>query len=444
MMERIFKRKLYDRLLEWKQNQNGKTAILIEGARRVGKSTLVEQFAKKEYESYILIDFNKASSDVVSLFGNLMNLDFIFMQLQAIYNVVLKQRNSVIIFDEVQQCPQARQAIKYLVADGRYDYIETGSLISIKKNTKDITIPSEEDRISMFPMDYEEFRWALGDEATMPLLRMFYEKRMPLDKAHRAKMRDLRLYMLVGGMPQAVNAYLETNNLGMVDRVKRGIIRLYQEDFQKLDPTGRLETLFMEIPSQLSQSSNRYKPYSVLGSIDDSKLFEYMKNLEDSKTTLFSYHSNNPNVGMSLTKDISRFKIFCADTGLFVTLAFWDKDYTENIIYQKLLSDKLTANLGYVYENLIAQMLAAAGNKLFYYTWAKDSTHNYEIDFLLSRGAKLNPIEVKSSGYNAHASLDAFCEKYSNVVDNRYLIYTKDLKKDAQTLLLPVYMTPLL
>lgn len=444
MMERIFKRKLYDRLLEWKQNQNGKTAILIEGARRVGKSTLVEQFAKKEYESYILIDFNKASSDVVSLFGNLMNLDFIFMQLQAIYNVVLKQRNSVIIFDEVQKCPQARQAIKYLVADGRYDYIETGSLISIKKNTKDITIPSEEDRISMFPMDYEEFRWALGDEATMPLLRMFYEKRMPLDKAHRAKMRDLRLYMLVGGMPQAVNAYLETNNLGMVDRVKRGIIRLYQEDFQKLDPTGRLETLFMEIPSQLSQSSNRYKPYSVLGSIDDSKLFEYMKNLEDSKTTLFSYHSNDPNVGMSLTKDISRFKIFCADTGLFVTLAFWDKDYTENIIYQKLLSDKLTANLGYVYENLIAQMLAAAGNKLFYYTWAKDSTHNYEIDFLLSRGAKLNPIEVKSSGYNAHASLDAFCEKYSNVVDNRYLIYTKDLKKDAQTLLLPVYMTPLL
>lgn len=444
MMERIFKRKLYDRLLEWKQNQNGKTAILIEGARRVGKSTLVEQFAKKEYESYILIDFNKASSDVVSLFGNLMNLDFIFMQLQAIYNVVLKQRNSVIIFDEVQQYPQARQAIKYLVADGRYDYIETGSLISIKKNTKDITIPSEEDRISMFPMDYEEFRWALGDEATMPLLRMFYEKRMPLDKAHRAKMRDLRLYMLVGGMPQTVNAYLETNNLGMVDRVKRGIIRLYQEDFQKLDPTGRLETLFMEIPSQLSQSSNRYKPYSVLGSIDDSKLFEYMKNLEDSKTTLFSYHSNDPNVGMSLTKDISRFKIFCADTGLFVTLAFWDKDYTENIIYQKLLSDKLTANLGYVYENLIAQMLAAAGNKLFYYTWAKDSTHNYEIDFLLSRGAKLNPIEVKSSGYNAHASLDAFCEKYSNVVDNRYLIYTKDLKKDAQTLLLPVYMTPLL
>lgn len=201
MMERIFKRKIYDRLLEWKQNQNGRTAILIEGARRVGKSTLVEQFAKNEYESYILIDFNKASSDVVSLFGNLMNLDFIFMQLQAIYNVVLKRRNSVIIFDEVQQCPQARQAIKYLVADGRYDYMETGSLISIKKNTKDITIPSEEDRISMYPMDYEEFRWALGDEATIPLLRMFYEKRMPLDKAHRAKMRDLRLYMLVGGMP---------------------------------------------------------------------------------------------------------------------------------------------------------------------------------------------------------------------------------------------------
>lgn len=257
-------------------------------------------------------------------------------------------------------------------------------------------------------------------------------------------MRDLRLYMLVGGMPQAVSAFLDTNNLSMVDDVKRGIIKLYQDDFQKLDPTGRLETMFMEIPSQLGRNSNRYKPYSVLGNVDDGKLLEYMRNLEDSKTVLFSYHSNDPNVGMSLTKDLFRFKMFCADTGLFVTLAFWDKSYTENIIYQKLLGDKLSANLGYVYENLIAQMLTATGNKLFYYTWPKDKTHNYEIDFLLSRGAKLYPIEVKSSGYNAHASLDAFCEKFSNVVDRRYLIYTKDLKTDSQTLLLPVYMTPLL
>lgn len=443
-MERIFKRKAYDKLLKWKQEQKGKTAILVEGARRVGKSTLVETFAKNEYETYILIDFNQVSKEVIALFDNLMNIDFIFLQLQAFYNVVLIERKSVIIFDEVQKCPKARQAIKYLVADGRYDYIETGSLISIKKNTKDITIPSEEERIALFPMDYEEFRWALGDNASMQLLRMCFEKSMSLEGAHRDKMRDLRLYMLVGGMPQTVNTFLDTNNLSLVDKVKRNIIKLYQDDFQKLDATGRLGTLFMEIPSQLSQIGNRYKPYAILGNISNEKLLEYMQNLEDTKTVLFSYHSNDPNVGMSLTKDISKFKIFCADTGLFITLAFWDKDYTENVIYQKLLSDKLSANLGYVYENLVAQMLTATGNRLFYYTWPKDSTHNYEIDFVLSHGAKLNPIEVKSSGYNAHASLDAFCNKFSNIVDKRYLIYTKDLKKDGQTLLLPVYMTPFL
>ena len=443
-MDRLFKRKLYDRLLEWKRVEDGKSAILVEGARRVGKSTLVEQFAKNEYESYILIDFNEASEEVKSLFSDLMNKDYIFLQLQAIYNVVLKERKSVIIFDEVQKCPLARQAIKYLVKDGRYDYIETGSLISIKKNTKNITIPSEEERVTLYPMDYEEFRWALGDEASVSLLRTFYEKRLPLDKAHRDKMRDFRLYMLVGGMPQAVNAYIETNNFSLVDHVKRGIIKVYQEDFQKLDGSGRLETLFMEIPSQLSQTNNRYKPYAVLGDVDDDKLLEFLKDLEDSKTTLFSYHSNAPNVGMSLTKDISKFKIFCADTGLFVTLAFWDKDHTENIIYQKLLNDKLSTNLGYVYENVIAQMLAASGNKLFYYTWPKDETHSYEIDFLLSRGAKLHPIEVKSSGYKTHKSLDVFCQKYSHIVEKRYLIYTKDLKKDEDTLMLPVYMTPFL
>lgn len=440
-MERIFKRKLYDRLLEWKHVQNGKTAILIEGARRVGKSTLVELFAKNEYESYILIDFNEASEDVKSLFNNLMNMDYIFLQLQAIYNVVLKKRKSVIVFDEVQNCPPARQAIKYLVKDGRYDYIETGSLISIKKNTKNITLPSEEERATLYPMDYEEFRWAMGDEATVPVLRTFYEQRIPLDRAFREKIRDFRLYMLVGGMPQAVEAYLETNNFSMVDLAKRSILRIYQDDFQKLDPTGRLETLFMEIPSQLSQTSNRYKPYAVLGDVDEDKLIELMKDLEDSKTVLFSYHSNDPNVGMSLTKDISKYKIFCADTGLFVTLAFWDKDRTENVIYQKLLNDKLSTNLGYIYENVIAQTLAASGNKLFYYTWPKDNNHNYEIDFLLSHGSKLCPIEMKSSGYKTHKSLDMFCEKFSARVGERYLIYTKDYRQDGTTTLLPVMMT---
>ncbi|MBO4600483.1 MAG: ATP-binding protein [Bacteroidales bacterium] len=440
-MDLIFKRKLYDSLLEWKRVRNGKTAILIEGARRVGKSTLVEQFAKNEYESYILIDFNEASTEVKSLFENLMNLDFIFLQLQSLYNVVLKKRKSVIIFDEVQNCPLARQAIKYLVKDGRYDYIETGSLISIKKNTKNITLPSEEERVTLHPMDYEEFRWAQGDEASVPLLHTFYENRLPLEQSFRDKIRDFRLYMLIGGMPQAVSTYIETNNFSMVDSAKRGIIQIYRDDFQKLDPTGRLETLYMEIPSQLNQTANRYRPYAILGNVGGDKLMEMMRNLEDSKTTLFSYHSNDPNVGMSLTKDISKYKIFCADTGLFVTLAFWDKDYTENDIYQKLLYDKLNTNLGYIYENMIAQMLAASGNKLFYYSWPKDATHSYEIDFLLSKGHKLYPIEVKSSGYSTHKSLDAFCEKFSSRVGERYLIYTKDFRKDGETTLLPVFMT---
>lgn len=441
-MSRIFKRKLYDRLLQWKTQRRGKVALLVEGARRVGKSTLVEQFAKNEYDSYILIDFNKASQRVKSLFDDLMDIDFIFLQLQTIYNKVLTARRSVIVFDEVQTCPKARQAIKYFVADGRYDYIETGSLISIAKNTRDITIPSEEERIVMHPMDFEEFRWALGDTATMPLLRQFFEKRLPLMQAHRSKMKDLRLYVLVGGMPQAVNEYLETNNLSMVDLVKRDIIRLYLDDFQKIDSSRRIEQLFKNIPAQLNQNSNRYKPYSVLGSVEGDKLQGLLRELEDSKTVLFAFHSNNPSVGMSLHQDTSKFKLFCADTGLFVTLAFWDKDFTENVIYEKLLTDTLNANLGYVYENLVAQMLVASGNNLFYYSWAKDATHNYEIDFLLSRGAKICPIEVKSSGYKTHASLDAFCNKFSQVVLQKYLFYGKDLQKEGNTLLLPFYMVP--
>ncbi len=443
-MNRIFKRKLYNRLLQWKTTRNGKTAILVEGARRVGKSTLVEQFAQNEYSSYILIDCNKASKRVISLFDDLMDIDFIFLQLQTIYNTTLTARQSVIIFDEVQACPRARQAIKYLVADGRYDYIETGSLISIAKNTKDITIPSEEERISMHPMDYEEFRWALGDTVSLPLLQQFFDKRLPLMQAHRSKMRELRLYALVGGMPQAVNEYLETNNLSMVDLVKRDIIRLYLDDFQKIDSSRRIEQLFKNIPSQLNQNSSRYKPYSVLGNLESEKLQGLFREMEDSKTVLFAFHANDPNVGMALHKDVSKFKLFCADTGLFVTLAFWDKDFTENIIYEKLLSDKLNANLGYVYENLVAQMLTASGNNLYYYSWAKDATHNYEIDFLLSRGSKICPIEVKSSGYKTHASLDAFGEKFSQVISQKYLFYGKDLQKDGNALLLPFYMVPLL
>ena len=443
-MDHIFKRKLYNRLLEWKEEQQGRTAILVEGARRVGKSTLVEQFAKQEYDSYILIDFNKAPKVVFELFNDLTDLDNIFLFLQQYYQVVLKPRKSLIIFDEVQDCPKARQAIKYLVADGRYDYIETGSLIRIKKNTKDITIPSEEERITMFPMDYEEFRWALGDNVTVDILRQLFDDHRVLGAIHRKAMYNFRLYMLVGGMPQAVDTYLSTNNLSLVDKIKRDIIRLYLDDFQKIDPSGNAERLFLHIPAQLSSGITRYQPYPVIGDKSESKLTALLQALSESKTTLFCHHCTDPNVGMSLFEDLSRYKIYLADTGLFVTLCFWDKSYTENVIYNKLLTDKLEANLGYLYENAVAQMLAAAGNKLFYYTFPKDEKHNYEIDFLLSRGNKLMPIEVKSSGYRTHKSLDVFCERFSSRVGERILLYTKDYCKDGTTSCLPVYFTPFL
>lgn len=444
MEQRVFRRKIYDDILDWKRKNDGRTALLVEGARRIGKSTIVEEFARNEYKSYILIDFNTASAEVKSLFDDLMNLEFIFLRLQQAYSTQLFERNSVIVFDEVQQCSKARQAIKYLVKDGRYDYIETGSLISIRKNIENITIPSEEDRIQMNPMDYEEFRWALGDTVTVPLLKTFWEKKIPLGAAHRDAMRNLRLYLLVGGMPQAVNAYLDTNNLRTVDEVKRKIILLYREDFAKIDKTGKVSNLFMSVPAALSRNASRYVPSSIIGNVANDKMSELLMNLEDSKTVNIAHHADDPNIGLPVSANYDKFKIFLADTGLFVTLAFWDKDFTENIIYDKLLSDKLSVNLGYVYENLIAQMLVASGNRLFYHTWKKDEKHYYEIDFLLSRGTKLCPVEVKSSGYKAHASLDAFCDKYSARVGSRYLIYTKDLTKDNGTTLLPAYMTPLL
>lgn len=445
MATRVFKRKIYQCMVEWKGNYQGNSALLVEGARRIGKSTIVEEFAKNEYQSYILIDFNEASKEVKALFDDLMDIDYIFLFLQNAYHTPLYERKSVIIFDEVQQCPKARQAIKYLVKDGRYDYIETGSLISIHKNTKDISIPSEENRIEMFPMDYEEFRWAMGDNTSIPLLHQAFEKKMSLGEGiNRMKMRDLRLYMLIGGMPQAVNTYIETNNLQFVDNVKRQIIQLYADDFRKIDPTGKISKLFLSIPAQLSKNYLRYQPSSVIGKIAANKIDEFILDLEDSKVVNIAYHTNDPNVGMSLTADINKYKLYLGDTGLFVTLAFWDKDFTENIIYQKILGDKLSANMRYVFENLVAQMLRATDNRLFYYTFPKDATHSYEIDFLLSRGNKLCPIEVKSSGYKTHTSLDAFCKKFSERIVHPYLVYTKDLQKDGQTLLVPIYMTSFL
>jgi hypothetical protein len=442
----MFKRKIYDRLTEWKRESDGRTALLIEGARRIGKSTVVEEFAKKEYESYILIDFAKASKDVRELFEDVSDLNYLFLQLQLQYRTDLHERRSVIVFDEVQLCPMARQAIKALVADHRYDYIETGSLISIRKNVKDILIPSEERRISMYPMDYEEFLWAIGDETTFPLLQKCYEASLGLgDAMHRKQLRQFRLYMLVGGMPQAVSEYIETNNFRKVDEIKRDILKLYEDDFMKIDPTGRLSLLYDAIPAQLNTNASRYQTSSVLGAEPADRILEYIAELKDSRTVLVSYHANDPHAGMANTRDLSRFKMFISDTGLFTTLMFKDKDFTDNEIYEKLLSDKLSANLGYLYENVVAQMLAAGGNELFYYTMPNEtSKHNYEIDFLLTRKNKVCPLEVKSSGYKTHKSLDVFTQKYSERMGKRYLIYTKDLRKDTDIFCLPFYMVPFL
>jgi predicted AAA+ superfamily ATPase len=440
--ERIFKRKIYNQMLQWKHERDGKTALLVKGARRVGKSTIVEEFARNEYQSYLLIDFSEASQEVRSLFDNLMDLNYIFLRLQSLYNVNLHERQSVVIFDEVQKCPMARQAIKKLVKDHRYDYIETGSLISIRKNTKDIIIPSEETRISMYPMDYEEFRWALGDSASIPLLRQFYDKWLPLRQALNKALRDFHLYMLIGGMPQAVNEYLDTNNLSKVDLVKREILELYFDDFIKIDPTYRASRLFQAIPSELNKNASRYQVGSVLSDSERKNIDEILEAMRESMVVNFAFHANDPSVGLPLHSNTEQYKIYVGDTGLFVTLAFWDKDITENVIYQKLLSDKLSANLGYVYENIVAQVLTANGNRLFYHAWpSTTSNHNYEVDFLLSRGAKIWPLEVKSSGYKTHKSLDEFCRKYSERINNPHLIYTKDYGKNGVTTLLPVMMT---
>lgn len=438
-----FKRKIYDKFLEWKKNSDGKTALLVEGARRIGKSTIVEEFAKNEYESYILIDFTKASKEVLNLFDDIFDLNYIFLRLQLIYHKELHQRKSLIIFDEVQFCPKARQAIKHLVADHRYDYMETGSLISIRKNVKDILIPSEERQVQMYPMDFEEFKWALGDTVTIKLLRESFEKYQPLgDDLNRTMMRDFRLYMLVGGMPKVVSTYIETNNMRLVDEEKRDILRLYESDFMKIDSTGKAAMLFKSIPSQLEKNASRYQVSSVLENQRNSTVLELISEMESSKTVLVSYKSDDPNAGLTRTKDLENFKLFVCDTGLFTTMLFMDKDFTENIIYEKLLSDKLSVNLGYLYENVVAQILKANGNSLFYYTFLDEkSRHNFEIDFLLARNNKVCPIEIKSSGYKTHASLDAFSEKYSSRILNKYLVYTKDLGKDKDVFSIPVYMT---
>ena len=430
-------------MLKWKQERNGATALLIQGARRVGKSTIAEEFARNEYTSYILIDFSKVSKAVADLFDDVSDLNYLFLRLQFIFNVQLHERSSVIVFDEVQLQPKARQAIKHLVKDRRYDYIETGSLISVRSKSRDILIPSEETKINLYPMDFEEFRWALGDDATILLLRAAFEKKMSLgDAVHRKLMRDFRLYMLVGGMPQAVVAYIETNNFTEVDTVKRDIIALYEEDFGKIDSSGRAKALYDAIPAQLSRNASRYKVSTAIPDDKKDRIMSVIAEVEDSMTVNIAYHVDDPNIGLALTRNEDYFKMYASDTGLFVTLAFKDKDITENVIYEKLLNDKLSANLGYVYENMIAQMLRASGKDLYYHTipYAEGKKY-YEVDFLISDRHKIAPIEVKSSGYKSHKSLDEFSAKYSERIMNRYVIYTKDYKRENGVEYLPVYMT---
>lgn len=438
-----FKRKMYETMLKWRSERNGDTALLIQGARRIGKSTIAEEFARNEYRSYILIDFSKVSKEVNDLFNDISDLNYLFLRLQFIYQVQLYERESVIIFDEVQLQPLARQAIKHLVKDHRYDYIETGSLISVRSQSRNIIIPSEETKVNMYPMDYEEFRWALGDTTTIPLLRSAFEKKMSLgDAVHRKLMRDFRLYMLVGGMPQAVATYIKTNNFSAVDLVKRDIIALYEEDFGKIDSSGKAKAMYDAIPAQLSKNALRYQVGKAIPDEKVERVINIVKDMEDSMTVNVVYHSDDPNVGLALTKDEEYFKMYASDTGLFVTLVFKDSDITENDIYNKLLNDKLSTNLGYVYENIIAQMLRATGKNLYYHTipYAEGKKY-YEIDFVLPDKHKISPIEVKSSGYKSHKSLDEFCCKYSDRIMNRYLIYTKDYKREEGIDYIPVYMT---
>ena len=439
-----FKRKAYAKLLEWKEKYAEKYAVLLEGARRVGKSTIAKQFAQNEYKSFILIDFSKTTDNVRDCFNDIGNLNMFFLRLQAETGVTLYEHESLIIFDEVQLFPKARQAIKHLVADGRYNYLETGSLISIKKNVKDILIPSEEMKIQVYPMDYQEFCMAVGNN--YELLQQIYLTNASIGQAtNRKLMRDLRLYMAVGGMPQAVEAYLEGKNFSEIDMVKRQIIALYEEDFKKIDDSGRISALYHSIPAQLAKGLRKYRITTAIEKRNNTKADELLYELIDSKTILPCYNSTDPRVSLTDTKDFDSYKLYLSDTGLFVTLMFIDRPVTENDVYAKLLSDKLPANLGYLYENLVAQMIAASGRELYYHTWnKKDSTHYYEVDFLISEGSKINAFEIKSSGTGKHESINMFYKKFSKNVNNIYLLSQKDVGKEDNLLLRPFYLVPVL
>lgn len=440
------KRKIYRRLLEWKQKSNGSTALMIDGARRVGKSYLCEEFARNEYKSHLIIDFGNVSGEILDLFTNeSANLDLFFAKLSAYYSTVLYRRESVIIFDEVQQFPRARQLIKYLVADGRYDYIETGSLIRLKKNVQDIIIPSEEEHLEMFPLDFEEFLWAMDDEVTAPLIKQCFENETPLGQTlHRKVMNDFRQYILVGGMPQAVVAYIKEKNFEDADIAKRRILSLYREDVSKFAEgyEDKVFAIFDGIPGQLSKKEKKYKLSSIskqarFRSYEDSFIW-----LNESMIVNTCLNATDPGIGLALSADNSTQKCYMADTGLLITHTFMDRSFTENEFYKAILFDKLCINEGMIMENVVAQMLRRNGHKLYFYSRndPKSRENHMEIDFLISENRKIAPIEVKSGSYKSHSSLDKFRKKFSSKLAQSYILYTKDLMVKDSILHLPIYM----
>lgn len=447
---KLFKRKIYSQLCAWKARSNGQTAVLIEGARRVGKSSIVAEFAKNEYESSVIVDFNRPKEGIVeAITRHPDDLDGFFNLLMLSYGCRLKPRKSLIVFDEVQRCPQARQLIKYLVADGRYDYIETGSLISIRKNVIEITIPSEEECIKMYPMDFEEFCWARGDEMTMPFVRDAYTALKPLgSSAHSIVMRRFREYMLVGGMPQAVAKYVTTNDFAAVDAVKRGILRLYAEDISKFagSDAPRVRGIFNQIPGQLAKKEKKY----FLSAVDaDARMREYAESfrwLEESRIVNIARNATDPNVALSMSEDYDTQKLYAADTGLLVTQAFESRPYTENEIYRALLLDRLSVNEGMIAENVVAQMLMAGGDELFFYSrnGKQGDVERMEIDFLVRRGDKICPVEVKSAAYQQHASLDKFRSRFGARLGIATILYAKDVMVKDGIVHLPIYMASLI
>lgn len=442
----MLKRKIYDELLNWKNKSNGQTALLIDGARRVGKSYIAEEFAANEYKSHIIIDFGNTPQDILDLFiHESSDLDLFFAKLSAFYSTTLHKRESLIVFDEVQQFPRARQLIKYLIADGRYDYLETGSLIRLKKNTENIIIPSEEEHIEMFPMDFEEFLWAMGDEATFPLIRKCFETKTPLGQTlHRKIMNDFRQYVLVGGMPQSVLAYLNEKDFAASDEAKRRILRLYRDDVSKFAAgyEDKVYAVFDGIPGQLSKKEKKY----TLSSINKNARF---RNFEDSFVWLNEamvvnacFNATDPNVGLALSADHSTQKCYMADTGLLVTHTFMDTAFTDNELYKAILFDKLDVNEGMIIENSVAQMLRRNGHKLYFYS-RSDNLHrenHMEIDFLITEKKKISPIEVKSANYRSHSSLDKFRKKFSSKLGTPYILYPKDVMEKDGIWHLPLYM----